>query len=50
MKIDKITFKDNKAWIVVRAKNGEYLGTWSTVHKEFVEALRTENPKEIYFK
>lgn len=49
MIIDKITFKDNQAWIVIRSENGDYLGTWHTTNSNFVEALRKENPKFIKF-
>ena len=47
MKIDKITFKDNKAWIAICSDGGDYLGTWHVVSPKFVEALRNEHPKSI---
>jgi hypothetical protein len=50
MIIDKITFKDNQAWIVIKTKEGEYLGTWHVVNPAFVEAIRKEMPKVINFK
>lgn len=50
MKIDKITFKENQAWLVIRSKDNVYLGTWHTTDPEFVNALRKENPTEIIIK
>ncbi len=47
MKIRKITFKNNCAWLAVYSKNGKYLGTWHVVNFEFVDALRNEHPKNI---
>ena len=47
MKIDKITFKDNKAWLAVCSDDGQYLGTWHVVNPEFVQVLRNEHPKNI---
>jgi len=49
MKIDKITFKNNQAWIVIRSKNEDYLGTWHCVHPRFVDLLQKDMPKEISF-
>jgi len=50
MKIDKITFKNAQAWIVVKSKDGEYIGTWHIVNEDFVEALRNEMPNKIILK
>jgi hypothetical protein len=47
MKIDKITFKNNKAWLAIYSKDGEYLGTWHVVNPEFVVALQNQHPKNI---
>ena len=47
MKIDKITLKENKAWIAICSDDGEYLGTWHVVNPKFVEVLRNEYPKSI---
>ena len=47
MKVDKITFKNKKAWIAICADDGKYLGTWHVVDHGFVEALRNEHPKSI---
>jgi len=49
MKIDKITFKNNQAWLSIRSKEGDYLGTWHIVNLELVETLKKETPKEIRF-
>jgi hypothetical protein len=49
MKIDKITFKNNQAWIVIKSEDGEYLGTWHCVSPNFVKALQQEMPKGIIF-
>ena len=49
MKVDKITFKDEQAWIVIRSEEGDYLGTWHTTHPNFVKLLREQNPKKIKF-
>lgn len=49
MKIDKITFKNHQAWIVIKSGDGEYLGTWHCVNTDFVKALQKEMPKEIVF-
>jgi len=46
--IDKITFKNDQAWVVMRSQIGEdYIGTWHITNKEFVKFLRESNPKEI---
>jgi len=47
MKIEKITFKKNKAWLAIYSKDGEYLGIWHIVNSEFANALRNEDPKNI---
>ncbi len=49
MRIDKITFKNNQVWIVIKSVTGTYLGTWHIVNPEFVEYIRQKNPKEIHF-
>jgi len=49
MKIDKITFKDNQAWVTIRNHNNDYLGTWHIVNPDFVEYIRETMPKEILF-
>jgi len=49
MKIDKITFKNEQAWVVIRSEEDEYLGTWHIVHRPFVKALREEMPEKIKF-
>ena len=49
MKIDKITFKNNQAWIVIKSEEGEYLGTWHVVNPNFVIALQKEMPKKLKF-
>ena len=47
MNIDKITFKNNQAWLVIRSEGGEYLGTWHVTQPEFVNALRESDPKKM---
>lgn len=47
MKVDKITFKNNQAWITVRADDGIYLGVWHVTNPAFVNAIRESDPKEI---
>ena len=47
MKIDKITFKESQAWIVIKSDDGDYLGTWHSANPEFVNAIRKENPTII---
>ncbi len=50
MKIDKITFKNGQAWVVIRSEfDGEYLGTWHVVSRDMVKLLREEMPTEIDF-
>ena len=49
MKIDKITFKNGQAWIVIKSEDNEYLGTWHIVNPELVETLQKEMPKRIKF-
>ena len=49
MKIDKITFKNNQAWLVLQDNDGNYLGTWHVINLDFVEYIRTINPKEMFF-
>ena len=51
MKIDKITFKNNEAWIVLRSDDGEnrYLGTWHTQDEALVKWLREKNPLKLEF-
>lgn len=52
MKIDKITFKNNQAWVVVKNDNyeGKYIGTWHIIDFETVELLRKDMPTEIFFR
>ena len=47
MKIDKITFKDSKAWIAICSEDGEYLGTWHVINPEFVGVLQSQYPKNM---
>lgn len=47
MKVDKITFKENQAWITIRSEEGEYLGVWHTSNPELVKAIRDKMPKKI---
>ena len=47
MKIDKITFKKNHAWLAIYSKEKEYLGTWHVTNPEFVDVLRKEHPKNL---
>ena len=47
MKIEKLTFKNSKAWIAIYSKDGEYLGTWHVVNPAFVGVLQTQHPKNI---
>ena len=49
MKVDKISFKDGQAWISIRSTDNEYLGTWHVSHPGFVEELRLNIPKTLYF-
>ena len=49
MKIDKITFKNEQAWVVIRSNNDEYLGTWHVVNGDFVKLLMKEMPKYLFF-
>ena len=47
MKIDKITFKNNTAWLAICSENGEYLGTWHVINPEFVGVLQSQYPKNM---
>ncbi len=47
MKIDKISFKNDQAWLVVCSDDGNYLGTWHIVDIRFVESLQKEMPNKI---
>jgi len=49
MKIDKITFKNNQAWVVVKDNAGLYLGTWHVVDQSFCQYIRQINPEEMFF-
>ncbi len=49
MKIDKITFKNNQAWVVLKDNDGNYLGTWHVVNIDFVNYIREINPEEMFF-
>ena len=50
MKIDKITFKNNQAWLVITSDDGNYLGTWHIVDINFVEVIKKLMPTEISIK
>ena len=52
MRIDKITFKNGQAWVVVKEDefNGKYIGTWHITNIETVELLREDMPEEIFFR
>ncbi len=50
MKIDKITFKNNQAWLVIKDNDGDYLGTWHVVNSDMVDVIKHIMPKEIEFK
>jgi hypothetical protein len=47
VKIEKITFKNKKAWLAIYSNGGEYLGTWHVINPEFVDALKREHPQNI---
>ena len=47
MRIEKLTFRNNKAWIAICSEDGEYLGTWSVVNPEFVGVLQNQHPENI---
>jgi hypothetical protein len=47
MKIDKITLKNDQAWLAIKSEDDEYLGTWHVVHPGLVRAIQKENPKKI---
>ena len=40
MKIDKITLKNNQAWVTFKSKEGEYMGTLHLVEDKFVEEVK----------
>lgn len=48
MKIDKITFKNNQAWVTIY-KDGVYLGTWHIIEPSLVDWLRQNNPGKLRF-
>ena len=48
MEISKISFRNGQAWLAIRSKKGEHIGTWHITHPEFVKALRKENPEKIF--
>ncbi len=50
MKIDKITFKNDQAWLVIRDDDGNYLGTWHIVNSIMVNVIRDTMPTDIEFK
>ena len=51
MKIDKITFRNRQAWVVIRSEfDDEYLGTWHVVSPSIVKLLQEEMPTGIDFK
>ena len=43
MKIRKVTFKNNQAWLSIEDDNGEYLGTWHVVDITLVNVIRKSN-------
>lgn len=47
MKIDKITFKNGQAWVVVRSEDDNYIGTWHIVDCELAKQLQKELPNKI---
>ncbi len=47
MKIDKITFKNEQAWMTIKSEEGEYIGTWHIVNIDFVKTLRDNMPDKI---
>lgn len=49
MKIDKITFKNNQCWVVLKDNDGNYLGTWHVIEPNFVKYIRNINPEEMFF-
>lgn len=40
MKIDKITLKNNQAWVTFKSKEGEYMGTLHLVEDKFVQEVK----------
>ena len=40
MKIDKITLKNNQAWITFKSNEDEYMGTLHLVSDEFVDEVK----------
>ncbi len=49
MEIDKISFKNNQAWIVVKGDDGTYLGTWHVVDPALVKKIREHMPVGLLF-
>tara|TARA_Y100000310_G_scaffold103997_1_gene102324 strand:- start:1230 stop:1382 length:153 start_codon:yes stop_codon:yes gene_type:complete len=47
MKIDKISFKKNQAWLTIKSNEGEYLGVWHVTNPAFVNAIRESDSKEL---
>ncbi len=40
MEIDKLTLKNNQAWITFKSKDGEYMGTLHLVSDKFVDEVK----------
>jgi len=47
LKIRKITFSNNQAWIVLEDDGKNYCGTWHCKDKRVVDYLRLEDPEFI---
>ena len=47
MKIDKVTFKNNQAWLAIRNDDGEYIGTFHVVNPELVKLIKLDLPEEL---
>jgi hypothetical protein len=48
MEISKISFRNGQAWLAIRGKKREHIGTWHIIDPEFVRALKKEIPKKIF--
>ena len=49
MKIDKISLKNEQAWVTFRTDEGEYIGTLHIVEDRFLEEVKSkfeENPRK----
>ena len=47
MKIDKISIRNNQAWLAIKSEDDEHLGTWHVINPGFVRAIQNEIPKRI---